>query len=80
MKLSSLKMPAWWQYLWSQRYPCGVNGEIVVRTHDWQCYRLQPMGCGCGYHVLLPNGAQLPGHSPTIRGAMRRVRKHACSH
>jgi hypothetical protein len=71
MKFSSLKMPQWWQRMWNKRYP-GMN--IYVAT-DAGMYRAQPMKCGCGYKVFAPGGERVGPHCPTVRGAMRRIRK-----
>jgi hypothetical protein len=73
MKFSSLRMPAWWQAMWRRRYP-GVL--IKVKTYKGT-YAIKPMGCGCGYKVYDPDGERCGSHCPTIRGAMRRVRKAA---
>jgi hypothetical protein len=76
MKFSSLRMPAWWQAMWRRRYPGGPTHIITVMTPRG-AYVVQPMGCGCGYKVYDPDGERCGSHCPTIRGAMRRVRKAA---
>jgi hypothetical protein len=76
VKFSSLKMPAWWQAMWRKRYPGGRETVIEVYTPPG-CYVIRCMGCGCGYKVFGPDGERRGGHCPTIRGAMRRVRKDA---
>jgi hypothetical protein len=80
MQLSSMRTPKWWQRAWNRRFPTTADGLIIVIPPDGDEYVVRPMRCGCGYRVFAPGdflaSRHMPGHSPTIRGAMRRVRKH----
>lgn len=73
---SNAKMPGWWQSLWRKRYVCGVQGWITV-TFDSDCwYAVRPMGCGCGYRVYYMGDTRCGYHCPTLRGAMRQIKRH----
>jgi hypothetical protein len=75
MKVSSLKMPEWWQSLWRRRYPMGANGHLTVLVND-HFYGVSPMKCGCGYRVWY-SGQRIGSHRPTLGGALRQARRHA---
>jgi hypothetical protein len=84
MRLSSFKMPRWWQALWRARYPMGPTGWIdlsvdaVDRPYALpEVYRIEPMSCGCGYTVWTDINQQVGGHYPTLGGAIRAARRHA---
>ena len=73
-------MPAWWRACWRRRYPCGVDGNLVVYPNAarWaDGYRVTPLSCGCGYRV--EHGSQRigRGHYPTLGAAIRAARRHA---
>lgn len=81
MRPSSARTPRWWQALWRRRYPCGVEGRILVELDPYHRYVIRPMGCGCGYRAfyLRPAGGQerLGCHCPTLKGALRQIKHHS---
>lgn len=76
MRPSNAHMPDWWQRLWRRRYACGTQGLILVKCESGRTYRVRPMGCGCGYIVYLA-GERIGRHCPTLRAAMRQIRRHS---